>query len=1283
MKSSRIAKRIFGALVATTLLIASLSLNVFAADPVARVNGQTYNDVATAWKAVKNGGTIVMLKDWKINQRLEVNSGAKVTIEMNGHMIDRALANTDYSGKGDGQIFLVNDEATLTINGGTDTTHAGYVQNGLWFSGKKSGNTVNLTGGVLTGGACDDSDGAGAITMKEHTTVTLNNVNVVGNICDCFWTFYGDGGAIRMDSKNSTLNLNESRLMFNHSEKDGGAIYIAKDNCTVNMVRSVISNNYASDEGGGIYSGGEKTSIYMSEQSNISQNRADDGGGLYLNQDKAVVDMRNSEISYNTASDEGGGICSNDKYAMIRMAENSHIDCNNANIGGGVYFSCSNFNLRSTDQTSTISRNCAKNGDGGAVYINRRPFSFVDGASIYGITFDGNTASKDGGAIYIGQESVSISTCKFTNNEASDEGGAIYVNNDRNTLSGCTVTNNKAKTAGGGVFCSASVDIGLSGKMMITDNVRGDNSKDDLFLNDSASTSYLNGSPISSSNVGVRVKEIKERKLGQDAEFFFQDAFFLDQSEDYHVEFDEDKGELWIKKGKKTTIAFTEVDPIPTHAGDLNDEELIKGYFSYPSVTDGEVDLTASFFYSDGYFLNGKDGQFGDPNLYNPHLATMSMCMAMAGFYSNIGNDGSLASHGDRKYTYKSQNIERLLTDIGVAPEDIFISETNTLKPGKDTIGVAIGHKSIGKDGEILIPIAVRGAGYESEWYGNTTVGQSGEHEGFAIAADQVFELVKQYINDYDLVDAVMNSKVKFWIAGYSRAGATSNLTARRLVEEYSDGSSMNNQIYAYCFEAPKGGLNSEMNLEEEKYYCIHNCINKVDPVPLVAPGDMGFIRYGVDHYVPGTAECSVKTDKTVWSFVKNQPWAKDYQTWYDNLSWTVGTSSYNNQRAKMKSQLTSIDPENIYFYDRFSTATINYALGAYHIVDMIEPVETKLTQEQYITILMRALQAWGFYGTTNGDFRTGYAVNAQSTVTFQDALQSLTLLLFGKSAEEREGLMIALSGAMDRISNSGIEDFSAYSIWEDVIGDWCSLTQEKRDFYTECLRQTVLLDKGPDGKSVVDFLTAEEYRNLIDDWPVILDVLLRFVASDYLFDGDELAMSHSQEKTADGKYVTTNIIEGFDKDVVDTGDEQIILGSLAYNATALMQGHYPEINLAWLRSYDSFYDNEGDKPVRIANQAAPAVKYAISEDGETWTESGNQSKGDCYVNLTTETSGAGVYYRIKENNGSYHEWKPFNQSLQFTARRDTVETYTLEVTAVYCGTVSEPQEVVITVGQK
>lgn len=110
------------------------------------------------------------------------------------------------------------------------------------------------------------------------------------------------------------------------------------------------------------------------------------------------------------------------------------------------------------------------------------------------------------------------------------------------------------------------------------------------------------------------------------------------------------------------------------------------------------------------------------------------------------------------------------------------------------------------------------------------------------------------YIKSHNLSDQFNNGKITFWIVGHSRAGATSMLAAKYLTDKYAK---LGNSVRAYTFEAPLAGVQENIVREPYTYngkYCnIHNVINKEDIVPRVAPAELGFIRYGTAHYVPGT----------------------------------------------------------------------------------------------------------------------------------------------------------------------------------------------------------------------------------------------------------------------------------------------------------------------------------------------------------------------------------------------------------------------------------------------
>ena len=80
------------------------------------------------------------------------------------------------------------------------------------------------------------------------------------------------------------------------------------------------------------------------------------------------------------------------------------------------------------------------------------------GASIKisGVTLS-NGLSTDGGAIYIGDESLTIQDCVISNSSASEDGGAINIQNAGSLLLvRSTISGNTASDDGGGIYFFSS-----------------------------------------------------------------------------------------------------------------------------------------------------------------------------------------------------------------------------------------------------------------------------------------------------------------------------------------------------------------------------------------------------------------------------------------------------------------------------------------------------------------------------------------------------------------------------------------------------------------------------------------------------------------------------------------------------------------------------------------------------------------------------------------------------------------------------------------------------------
>lgn len=258
---------------------------------------------------------------------------------------------------------------------------------------------------------------------------------------------------------------------------------------------------------------------------------------------------------------------------------------------------------------------------------------------------------------------------------------------------------------------------------------------------------------------------------------------------------------------------------------------VIEGSFK----NDNNFDVV--FKYSDGFFKN-------DPYVYDNHLATVSVAFAEASttYVDNkstvLNPDGTV-----NKYANGSQRIEYVLDTCGF--KDIEVSDSYKVKPTTDSIACAFGAKTA--DEGTILSITVRSASYEAEWASNVTLGTKGEAEGFSESAKTVRTYLNEYIENHDDVKKdIDNGKCSIWIQGFSRGGAVANLTAKGLVDDYQP---KGNKVFAYTFETPRGGVKSEENKDSD-YSCIHNTIDKNDFVTYVAPEEMGFKRYGEDHYV-------------------------------------------------------------------------------------------------------------------------------------------------------------------------------------------------------------------------------------------------------------------------------------------------------------------------------------------------------------------------------------------------------------------------------------------------
>ena len=1120
--------------------------------------------------------TITMNKNWDsaedsdFDQRLIIPSKCKATLDMNGYVFDRNnTADNDWSYNG--ELICVESGASLTINGGEKKEHNEVVYSSTSRDGKAT-KWKKFFGGVLTGGA--STGGAGGIHIKSDCTVTLNDVTLAGCRAEAPW--YDIAGT------NSAY---------------GGGIWIKGGNSNLRMNNSTITGCFAYYDGGGIF------------QSNHN----------YVN-----IELKNSHIDANYAADEGGGIDVDGEYSYI--------------IGDG---------------NSTVSNNEANN-TGGGIYL------WNDNMSVSGLKMEGNKG-KNGGAIYSQEQTINLAGLVIKNNTATERGGGIYINNNANTISGCEITNNRAGTSGAGVYVNSDVNnnFRVIGKTII----RGNNGHD-LYLSDgTAGDNRVNfgltkGSEVRMSYYNTNDREgimvtqtenvkspncIQYLRAGNQGYHFTFNAkpnerkiYYvkngIDNRDRYGdpVEIPDDPTRIYAEDGAKPVAvaevaAGGEVDPDGEY-------DLIRGFFRHEKYDSDTEDTDSVFYYSDAFFDD-------DPTIYNEHLASASWALTMAGTYLRRSEE---ADANGSVYYNKHGSARQFLADIGCPDENIYVNEDNTKKPGTDTIGVTIGSKELAKrdgtkTGYILVPVTVRGGGYEAEWASNVTLGTAQEThlagkeaKGFGAAATHVMEGIEEYIKKYDLRDKLAAGKVVFWVTGFSRAGATANITSKRLVEKYacSDESGKNNKVFGYPCEAPKGGTDEAEQLKDEedksKYYCIHNMINAADLVPLVGPEEMGFKRYGVDHYIPGDdAQYPVRKRGPINVNCGGNQGVRTVTTYHDNLLDYQGNNKDGNesgsveanetyrfkqynQETSMYSQLQAIDSGMIYD-NYFHPMTMEFIPPK-----MLEAGNYKGNHvEDFLTDFVRFMQ--------EGDGSNGWSKAIESrdkwANDYQPIMRDVMSLLFSMSSEDSAGFIGRAQSIIDKIDYMGGSDVTMWELYRNVIGEWKDLDSDDREKYTTFFWRK-LTESG-----AFDFISESDQTKLQKHWPVLMDMIFRMVDGDYNFKPG----NHNTESQHGYGWAG-----GSDKNVM-------YLSTLATFSSYILLNHGPEINFAWVRSYDDYYKKETTEyKIATGELPAPEAIAVDSADNEfnlhAGTDQLNRLFGDQEIKLSVNSvNGEAIYYDVQD----------------------------------------------------
>ena len=192
--------------------------------------------------------------------------------------------------------------------------------------------------------------------------------------------------------------------------------------------------------------------------------------------------VQNCIIEFNSAADRGGG-CD-----WVRTLSNCIVRNNYAGQGGGLIGPTSLDSCR-------IEGNAAENGGGIYEPSYEEDEAFVNciiqdnravfGGGLYmtnhlasceGCLFEGNTATEDGGAVYIMnnctcRSELTLNRCKLAGNKAGTRGGGLYQEgNPQVWLVSSLVSGNTADDDGGGLYCNLYQGMVGSGWCSVTNS---------------------------------------------------------------------------------------------------------------------------------------------------------------------------------------------------------------------------------------------------------------------------------------------------------------------------------------------------------------------------------------------------------------------------------------------------------------------------------------------------------------------------------------------------------------------------------------------------------------------------------------------------------------------------------------------------------------------------------------------------------------------------------------------------------------------------------------------
>ncbi|MBR5911425.1 MAG: hypothetical protein IKZ55_05525, partial [Bacteroidales bacterium] len=374
-----------------------------------------------------------------------INNGAvrgggiysNIDLTISGSIFNGNRAGSQFTTYGDGGgIFMGSNTITLTAIG---TTFINNVATGR--GGAISTNNGTLTNCIIgTLGNSNSAALSGGGVYCGGGTLAVNGGS-------CSYNSASSGGGFSISGVAAIFS--DSPSITNNCATNGGGVYCYGGTLAVNS--GTYAYNTATEKGGGFYL--ERGTYTLSGSTDINNNSAQNGGGIFHHSD--VLTMNGGICAYNTATNDGGGICLNTVYSASFSATGTTFVNNTASRSGGAIYIVRGCTLNNCTIGTSGAPNSAANG--GGVYFS----SFYDTLTVSGGTCAYNTATENGGGIYLDTGTLDVSGGTYANNTAATDGGGFYLRNGWASFSDSPSINNNGAQNGGGIY--SNINLTLNG----------------------------------------------------------------------------------------------------------------------------------------------------------------------------------------------------------------------------------------------------------------------------------------------------------------------------------------------------------------------------------------------------------------------------------------------------------------------------------------------------------------------------------------------------------------------------------------------------------------------------------------------------------------------------------------------------------------------------------------------------------------------------------------------------------------------------------------------------